>query len=76
MTPEQFKLKLSFLGLGQTELAHMMGLSDRTIRHYILGDRKVPQPLIKWLEYFEEREEAMIWLRKKATISELAPPKN
>jgi plasmid maintenance system antidote protein VapI len=53
------------LGIGQTELARWLGVGDRTIRHYIKGDRDVPPSLALLLIYLIDRPEALAWFRDR-----------
>ena len=52
---------LEKLDIGQTELARWLGVSDRSIRHYIKGERPVPPSLALLLEYLTARPEAKSW---------------
>jgi plasmid maintenance system antidote protein VapI len=56
---------LERLGIGQTELAGWFGVGDRTIRHYIKGDRNVPPSLALLLEYLIEHPAALEWFRDR-----------
>ncbi len=53
-------------GIGQTELARWLGVRDRTVRHYVKGDRTPDPGLILLLEYLADRPEAKVWFREKA----------
>jgi plasmid maintenance system antidote protein VapI len=48
MTPAQLEAMLDRLkaehGFGQNDAAQTVGLTDRTIRHYLNGKRRIPNP--------------------------------
>ncbi len=59
-------------GMGQTELAQILGVADRTIRRYVKGDRPVPPSLAILLEYWIERPETKEWFRQRVDRHESA----
>jgi DNA-binding transcriptional regulator YdaS (Cro superfamily) len=61
LSGELLARRLQNLGIGQTELARWLDVSDRTIRHYISGKRQVPPALALIMEYLTARPEAKQW---------------
>lgn len=56
-------------GIGQTELAFWLGVTPRSIRRYLKGDRPVPPSLALLLEYWIEHPETKEWFRQRAERS-------
>jgi DNA-binding transcriptional regulator YdaS (Cro superfamily) len=61
LSGEMLARRMENLGIGQTELARWLDVSDRTIRHYISGKRQVPPALALLMEYLTDRPEAKQW---------------
>ena len=57
----RFAELLEASGVGQTELSRWLGVKDRTIRHYVKGDRTPDSALIALLELVVERPELKQW---------------
>jgi plasmid maintenance system antidote protein VapI len=66
MSGQKMRETLEKLGIGQSELARWLHISDRAIRHYVQGKRPVPPSLSLLLEYLDERPEAKQWFVDRA----------
>lgn len=53
MTPTALRATLAALGLTQAEAAHMLGVDERTIRRWLAGERKIPEPAARLLGLIE-----------------------
>lgn len=42
MSPAQLRSEISNLGLTQREFAEVTGVDERTVRRWVLGERRVP----------------------------------
>lgn len=51
MTPEAFRDALSRLGLSQVDGATLFGVDPRTVRRWVSGEREVPPPAARFLQY-------------------------
>jgi len=51
MTPEQFKRALTALGLDLDTTAVLLGVTVRSVRRWLDGSRKVPWPVVRFLQY-------------------------
>lgn len=49
MTHTDFRHTLDSLGLSQTGVSRVLGVSDRHVRRWIAGDTNVPEPIAKLL---------------------------
>jgi DNA-binding transcriptional regulator YiaG len=49
MTPTEFRRIMDSLGLTQTGVSSVFGISDRAIRAWLTGERGIPEPLAKLL---------------------------
>ena len=58
MTPKQFRAALARLGLSQVAAARRLGVSARTVRFWIAGRHKIPEPVVMLLK---------VWLREQRT---------
>jgi transcriptional regulator with XRE-family HTH domain len=63
MHPVEFRQALEALGLTQTAVAKLLGLSDRMARHYARGDYAVPPPIAALLR---------LMVKTKTTAAKLA----
>jgi len=52
MTAAQFHRVRRALGLTQAELARRLGVTDRAVRRYEAGDRKIAPPIAQLIEIF------------------------
>lgn len=50
MGPTEFKALRFQLGMSQTEMARALGVGLRTIVHYEMGDRGIPEPIVLLVE--------------------------
>jgi DNA-binding transcriptional regulator YiaG len=69
MTPDELKATLERLGLTQTALARLLGISDRTVRRWCQGASDVPQGaarLVKALETVPELRRVLTELTQRA----------
>jgi DNA-binding transcriptional regulator YiaG len=51
MTADQFSKIIESLDLTQIETAALLGVDDRTIRRWVGGERDVPGPVVRFLNY-------------------------
>jgi hypothetical protein len=52
MTGKEYEAALAQLGLSQRRAAiHLLGLNERTSRHYVAGSRPVPPLAARFLRY-------------------------
>lgn len=51
MTPEQYRTAIEQLGLSQVAAAKLLGVDERTSRRWARGERDVPPPAIRFLQY-------------------------
>jgi len=56
LTPQQFRTALKRLGLNQVAAAKQLGVDPRTVRRWLAGDRKIPEPVVILLR---------TWLRER-----------
>ncbi len=56
LTPQQFRATLKRLGLNQVAAAKQLGVDPRTVRRWLAGDRKIPEPVVILLR---------TWLRER-----------
>ncbi len=45
LTPKQLRAALRRLGLNQVAAAKQLGVDPRTVRRWLAGDRKIPEPV-------------------------------
>jgi DNA-binding transcriptional regulator YdaS (Cro superfamily) len=45
VTPKQLRLALDRLALSQLALGRLLGVSGRTVRSWVLEERKIPEPV-------------------------------
>lgn len=53
LTAEEFRLELERHGLTQIEAARIMGVNDRTVRRWALGERPIPPLVTKLMATIE-----------------------
>jgi DNA-binding transcriptional regulator YiaG len=56
MSPQQFRHALRQLGLNQVQAAKRMRVNARTVRRWVAGDSRIPEPVTLLLK---------IWLRAR-----------
>jgi transcriptional regulator with XRE-family HTH domain len=54
MTQQEFLAALERLGIKQREAARRLGVNERTVRSYALGEREPPGPVVAALEAWLE----------------------
>ena len=57
MTAEELKESIVTLGLTQTGLARVVGVTGRAMRFYIAGDREIPEPTARLIRLMVARPE-------------------
>lgn len=57
MTAEEMRQIMARLKVGQRQLARILGVHERTVRHYVGGDREVPTSLAILLKLMDQRPE-------------------
>lgn len=50
MTPAEFRAHRKRMGLSQTALAGLFGVSERTIRRYEQGTSRIPRLVERWMQ--------------------------
>lgn len=50
MTPEQLRAALERLGLTQAEAARRLGVTLRSVQHWVSGSRKIGRPVAMLVE--------------------------
>lgn len=51
MTADQYRNAIQALGLSQTAAARLLGVDPRTSRRWISGERDIPAPAARFLDY-------------------------
>lgn len=51
MTPDQYRAAIEQLGLSQIAAAKLLGVDERTSRRWANGERDVPAPAVRFLQY-------------------------
>ena len=51
MTPDEYREALARLGLSQVAAARLLGVDERTSRRWAGGERDVPAPAVRFLQY-------------------------
>lgn len=51
MTPDQYRATIDKLGLSQVAAARLLGVDERTSRRWANGERDVPAPAVRFLQY-------------------------
>lgn len=51
MTADEYRTAIETLGLSQVAAARLLGVAPRTSRHWALGARAIPGPVIRFLRY-------------------------
>jgi len=59
MTPRQLRTTLKRLGLTQVAAGHALGVAPRTVRHWVGGDRRIPEPVARLLRVWLAHPEAI-----------------
>jgi transcriptional regulator with XRE-family HTH domain len=59
MDHEEFKRRLSRLGLSQVEFAKLVDVTPRAVNTWAIGDRSVPGPAAAYLNLFEQAPPAL-----------------
>jgi DNA-binding transcriptional regulator YiaG len=66
MKPDEFKALLKRLGLSLEDAAELLGVTTRSVRRWLDGTRKVPWPVVRFLDYLVATK-----VTGKAAISKL-----
>jgi DNA-binding transcriptional regulator YiaG len=51
VTPDQYRAAIETLGLSQVAAARLLGVDERTSRRWANGERDVPAPAVRFLQY-------------------------
>jgi len=51
MTPDQYRDAIARLDLSQVAAARLLGVDERTSRRWASGERDVPPPAVRFLQY-------------------------
>jgi DNA-binding transcriptional regulator YiaG len=51
MTPDEYREAIARLDLSQVAAARLLGVDERTSRRWANGERDVPAPAIRFLQY-------------------------
>jgi DNA-binding transcriptional regulator YiaG len=51
MTPDQYREAIARLDLSQVAAARLLGVDERTSRRWAKGERDVPPPAVRFLQY-------------------------
>jgi DNA-binding transcriptional regulator YiaG len=51
MTPDDYRDAIEKLGLSQVAAAKLLGVDERTSRRWANGERDVPAPAVRFLQY-------------------------
>ena len=51
MTADQYRHIIARLGLSQTAAAQLLGVDERTSRRWANGERDIPAPAVRFLQY-------------------------
>jgi DNA-binding transcriptional regulator YiaG len=51
MTPDDYRTAIEKLGLSQVAAAKLLGVDERTSRRWASGERDVPAPAVRFLQY-------------------------
>lgn len=51
MTPAEYRSAIEQLGLSQVAAAKLLGVDERTSRRWVSGERDVPAPAARFLQY-------------------------
>jgi len=51
MTAEDYRGAIERLGLSQNAAARLLGVDERTSRRWVSGERDVPEPAARFLQY-------------------------
>lgn len=51
MTPDEYRETIDKLGLSQVAAARLLGVDGRTSRRWANGERDIPAPAVRFLQY-------------------------
>jgi DNA-binding transcriptional regulator YiaG len=51
MTPDEYRAAIAKLGLSQVAAAKLLGVDARTSRRWANGERDMPAPAVRFLQY-------------------------
>jgi len=51
MKPDEYRNAIKALGLSQVAAARLLGVDERTSRRWARGERDVPAPVVRFLQY-------------------------
>jgi DNA-binding transcriptional regulator YiaG len=51
VTPDEYRAAIDKLGLSQVAAARLLGVDARTSRRWANGERDVPSPAVRFLQY-------------------------
>lgn len=66
MTHDEFKRAIERHGILQTDIAHICGVTPRTVGNWASGRKRVPKPLSLLLTALNEGRVSLSWLATKA----------
>lgn len=66
MTPEELDEAMGVLGLNAQGLAVRVGVTDRAVRRWLEGTRKIPTPVVLLVCLMLTNESAVAWLSLRA----------
>lgn len=73
MTPDEYREVIGKLGLSQVAAAELLGVDARTSRRWANGERDVPAPAVRFLQYLiatgKTGDKAMKILNKSSLVS-------
>ena len=59
ITPKELEAFLQKFDISNADFAHMLGVTEPAVQHWLNGRRDVPPTTVKLLRYFERRPVAM-----------------
>jgi DNA-binding transcriptional regulator YiaG len=65
MTPTRLRAALKRLGLTQVAAAHALGVAPRTVRQWLAGDRRIPEPAARLLATWIAHPELLLLPQKR-----------
>lgn len=51
VTPDEYRAAIDKLGLSQVAAARLLGVDERTSRRWANGERDIPAPAVRFLQY-------------------------
>jgi len=56
MQPLELRVTLKLAGIGQRQLARILGVEVSTVQRWVTGTRPIPQYLVAYLELYRENQ--------------------